>query len=287
MAQLISRAGWGAKPPRGSYTTVRFTRGVKVHYTGGFVSPKIVDDHRLCIEHVISIQRMHMAGGREQPYMDIGYSMVACPHRRIFMGRGPHNVPAANGAGLNSLHYAVLALVGNTGFTEPNDELLHAVLDAIDYLREKGDAGREIRGHRDGYSTSCPGGPLYAWIRRGAPRPKESTPAPKPEPEEDPIKIVLRDGVPDWVGRTLRVTSPMMRGADVRLWQERLARRGWTIDADGIYGPQSLAVCRGFQRATGLKPTGQVDEPTWAMTWSWRPPATGEPEQPGQVDETN
>ncbi|MFF4779396.1 N-acetylmuramoyl-L-alanine amidase [Microtetraspora fusca] len=286
MAQLISRAGWGAKPPRGSYTRVAFTKGVKVHYTGGHIPPAIVDDHRLCIEHVISIQRMHMAGGREQPYMDIGYNLAACCHRRIFMGRGPHNVPAANGPGLNSQHYAVLALVGSSGFVQPNDELLHAVLDAIDYLREHGAAGKEIRGHRDGYSTSCPGGALYAWIQRGAPRPKESTPAPKPEPEEDPIKIVLVGGVPQWPGRMLRVASPLMRGADVRIWQEKLAKRGWQIDVDGIYGPQSLAVCRGYQRATGLTPTGQVDRATWDMTWSWRSPATGEPE-PGQVDATN
>ncbi|MFD0883558.1 N-acetylmuramoyl-L-alanine amidase, partial [Streptosporangium algeriense] len=101
----------------------------------------------------MSIQRMHMAGGREQPYSDIGYSMVACPHRRVFVGRGPGHIPAANGPGLNSQHYAVLALVGSTGFTQPNDELLHAVLDAVDYLRAHGGAGREIRGHRDGYAT--------------------------------------------------------------------------------------------------------------------------------------
>ncbi|MFF3671675.1 peptidoglycan recognition protein family protein [Microtetraspora malaysiensis] len=111
-----------------------------------------------------------------------------------------------------------------------------------------------------------------------AARPKESKPAPEPEPEEDTIKIVLVDGVPQWPGRTLRVTSPMMRGADVRLWQEKLAKRGWNIGVDGIYGPRSLAVCRGYQRATGLKATGQVDRATWDMTWSWRPPAAEQSE---------
>jgi hypothetical protein len=87
------------------------------------------------------------------------------------MGRGPHHLPAANGAGLNTGHYAVLGLGGSKGFTEPTDGLLHGILDAVDYLREHGNAGREIKGHRDGYATDCPGGPLYAWVKRGAPRP--------------------------------------------------------------------------------------------------------------------
>jgi hypothetical protein len=114
---------------------------------------------------------MHMSGGRGEKYIDLGYSMVCCPHGNTFMGRGPHALPAANGAGLNSGHYAVLALLGDSGLTEPNDDLLNALVDAIEYLREHGDAGREVKGHRDGYSTSCPGDPLYRWVRAGAERP--------------------------------------------------------------------------------------------------------------------
>ncbi|GAA3145050.1 hypothetical protein GCM10010466_40180 [Planomonospora alba] len=182
---MISRRGWRAEDPSGSYTRITRTRGVKVHYTGGYVNPKIVDDHRICIELVISFQRMHMSGGRGEKYIDLGYNLVACPHRRVFMGRGPGVVPAANGPGLNSEHYAVLALVGSSGFTEPNDELLHAVVDAVEYLRREGGAGREVKGHRDGYATSCPGGPLYAWVRAGAKRPKEE-PDPKPTPKPNP-----------------------------------------------------------------------------------------------------
>ncbi|MFE0151798.1 hypothetical protein ACFWY5_31950 [Nonomuraea sp. NPDC059007] len=130
---------------------------------------------------MLQIQRMHMAGGREQPYSDIGYNLGSCPHRRILIGRGAGILPAANGAGLNSGHYAVLAFVGFSDFTVPNDDLLHAVLDAVDYLREHGGAGREIRGHRDDYATSCPGHHHYGWIRRGAPRPTAASPLRLPE----------------------------------------------------------------------------------------------------------
>ena len=90
---------------------------------------------------------------------------------------------------------------------------------------------------------------------------------------EDDIEIVFVDGVPRWPGRTLVIASPMMRGEDVKVWQAKLEQRGWTVDVDGVFGPQSRSVCRGYQRATGLVETGQVDKSTWEMTWSWKPPA--------------
>ena len=64
---LVSRRQWNAAAPRGAYTRISSTRGVKVHYTGGYVSPQIVDDHEVCVRLVQAYQRMHMAGGREQP----------------------------------------------------------------------------------------------------------------------------------------------------------------------------------------------------------------------------
>lgn len=170
---LITRAEWRAKKPTAQYTRLSSTRGVKIHYTGGKVPADLAGsgNHDRCVDLVRDIQSMHMSGGRGERYIDLGYSMVCCPHRSTFMGRGPHALPAANGAGLNSGHYAILALVGSSGLTDPNDDMLNALVDAIEYLREHGDAGREVKGHRDGYDTSCPGDPLYQWVRAGAERP--------------------------------------------------------------------------------------------------------------------
>ncbi len=181
--KLVTRRSWAAKPPTANYTRLAATAGVKVHYTGGYVPPGIVDDHNICIRLVQQVQAMHMAGGRGEKYIDIGYSLVGCVHRRVFMGRGPHALPAANGPGLNSGHYAVLGLVGATGFTVPNDGLLHAILDAVEYLRTYGNAGKEIKGHRNGYATDCPGEPLYGWVKKGAPRPEAAADL---DPEELP-----------------------------------------------------------------------------------------------------
>ncbi|WP_285780373.1 peptidoglycan recognition family protein [Microtetraspora sp. NBRC 13810] len=141
---------------------------MKVHYTGGRVDPALATDHGRCDDAVRGVQNGHMDGNG---WADIGYSMVVCPHGYVFMGRGPLVLPSANGAGLNSGHYAVLGLVGASGLTRPSDAMLNGIVDAVEYLRDKGNAGREIKGHRDGYATACPGDALYAWVRRGAPRP--------------------------------------------------------------------------------------------------------------------
>ncbi|MDH2430698.1 N-acetylmuramoyl-L-alanine amidase [Sphaerisporangium sp. TRM90804] len=222
---------------------------MKVHYTGGRVEPAIVDDHAKCVALVKSIQSFHMDGNG---WIDIGYSMVACPHRKVFVGRGPRRVPAANGAGLNSGHYAVLGLVGSSGLVKPPDAMLHGIVDAIEYLRAEGGAGREVKGHRDGYATSCPGDALYSWVKRGAPRPG-GQPDPTDPPEEQR---------PQWPGRLLKY-PPVMRGDDVRTWQAQMDKRGWTIDVDGAYGPASREVCIGFQQQQNLDDDGVVGRNTW------------------------
>ena len=250
---LVSRQEWGARAPKGSYSTLRSTRGVKVHYTGGRVDPAIVDDHAKCVELVRRIQNDHMNGNG---WMDIGYTMAVCPHRKVFMGRGPNRLPAANGPGLNSGHYAVLGLVGASGLTQPPDDMLHGIVDAIEYLRAQGGAGREIKGHRDGYATECPGEPLYAWVRRGAPRPGGGEPAPTP-PEA---------GTP-WPGRELS-HPPIMRGDDVRTWQERLRELGYELEVDGAYGPQTAEATRAFQRDRGLTVDGIVGPETWRAAFA-------------------
>ncbi|GII42917.1 peptidoglycan recognition protein family protein [Planotetraspora phitsanulokensis] len=222
MVDIVTRAEWGARSPKSGYTSLSSTKGVKVHYTGGHVDPKILDDHKKCVALVKSIQNMHMDGNG---WIDIGYSVVACPHRKVFIGRGPKHLPAANGAGLNTGHYAILALVGNSGLTVPSDNQLLAIWDAITYLRDKGNAGKEIKGHRDGYSTECPGDKLYAWLKKGAPRPgggDTPTPAPpKPHTPADPAALVV-DGI---LGRKT-----------ISRWQQIV---GTTVDGD-ISTPSTL-----------------------------------------------
>lgn len=165
MADIISRAAWNARSPRGEYTPLPQARGVKVHYVGSHVDARILDDHGICLTIMRQIQDHHMDGNG---WAHFAYNMAGCPHGRMIIGRGPRVLSAANGAGLNQGHYAVLALLGATGYRVPTPGLLSAVRDCIDYLRKNG-AGNEIKGHRDGYSTDCPGDRLYEWVRAPAP----------------------------------------------------------------------------------------------------------------------
>lgn len=56
--------------------------------------------------------------------------------------------------------------------------------------------------------------------------------------------------------------------ANVATWQAQMQQRGWSIDADGMYGSQSATVCRQFQAEKGLTSDGLCGPATWAATWA-------------------
>ncbi|MFD4660843.1 peptidoglycan-binding protein [Kitasatospora sp. NPDC058444] len=185
--QIVSRAEWGAAPSKYPLVSISSTRGVKIHYEGTEVPRSLADDHGRCAPRMRALQASHLANTAED-YSDIAYTAVVCPHGAVFEGRGARRRTGANGdPTLNAGHYAVCAMLGDSGLTEPTAAQLGGLRDAIEWLRAEGGAGDEIRGHRDGYATSCPGAPLYAWVQAGAPRPDgtEATPQPAPAPAED------------------------------------------------------------------------------------------------------
>jgi hypothetical protein len=51
-------------------------------------------------------------------------------------------------------------------------------------------------------------------------------------------------------------------------WQAQMVKRGWAIDTDGVYGPQSADVCLSFQLEKGFTPDSCVGPETWAASWS-------------------
>jgi hypothetical protein len=229
---LITRSAWGARSyrtPSGAIPYAGRPRGVKVHYLGTAYSDR---PHAQCAGYVRQLQASHMDGNG---WSDIGYSFVVCSHGPVYEGRGLRRRNSANGGtSLNEEHYAVCALLGSSGLTQPPDAQLHGIRDAIEYCRTKGPAGSEIKGHRDGYATACPGGPLYTWVRGGAPRPEESDVAlTKSEIKEiaelSAARVWQKDGVierpndgvtgnPYWAGKTyLRYILNTVRAVDARI----------------------------------------------------------------------
>ncbi|GGZ28384.1 hypothetical protein GCM10010387_22290 [Streptomyces inusitatus] len=257
--QLIRRAQWGA-PATSPAAKVASTRGVKVHYLGSAYASRT---HDRCDDYVRQIRAAHLANKKEN-YSDIAYSMLVCEHGTVFEGRGAHRRTGANGsATLNSRHYAVCALLGTEGLTRPTDAMLAGLRDAIEYLREHGDAGPEILGHRDGHPTACPGDELHAWVKRGAPRPGAPAPKPKPAPpvaKYEPFpgaafftagrrsQIITAMGkrlAAEGCGRYAVGPGPAWGEADRKsyaAWQRKLGYIG--AAADGIPGPSSWAELR-------------------------------------------
>ena len=56
----------------------------------------------------------------------------------------------------------------------------------------------------------------------------------------------------------------------VRLWQSRMAARGWSIRVDGFFGPKSAAVAAAFARDKGIRTAapGVVDKALWDAAWT-------------------
>ena len=106
----------------------------------------------------------------------------------------------------------------------------------------------------DGAETS-----VTAWFRAASAA--RVTPAPPARPVAPPFP-----------GRVLvfKTTAGFKRisGGDVRTWQARMRALGHTIGVDGVYGPQSKAVCLAFQRARRLQADGIVGPRTWAASWA-------------------
>lgn len=250
--KFVSRAEWGAKPSIRPLTPIAGTLGVKIHYEGSPVPEALLAGHGSCAPHMRALQESHLANTAEG-YSDIAYSLVVCPHGHVFEGRGAKIRCAANGnQELNKRHYAVCAMVGTEGVTEPTPEMLGGLRDAVEYLRREGAAGIEIKGHRDGWATACPGDRLYDWIKAGAPGPTApSAPAPS--------------GHPAWPGRYLRNGSS---GEDVRIWQRRMRERGWSLAVDGAFGPETERVVRQFQTEKGLGTDGIIGPVTWGAAWT-------------------
>lgn len=185
--KFISRSdmGW---PPSAARLQPIIPRGVKVHYVGesGYSGP-----HSGCVRYWTDIRNMHLAN-KEENYSDVAYNLAVCSHGYVLEGRGAGRQTGANGnQELNRNHYAVLVLIG--GDERPGSEAVGALKEAIQYLRSRG-AGNEIKGHRDGASTSCPGEPLYSLVKSGSLEPGT------PTEEEDEDVAFTQEVYDQWNG---------------------------------------------------------------------------------------
>jgi len=72
--------------------------------------------------------------------------------------------------------------------------------------------------------------------------------------------------VPKWPGRVFKRNSPLIRGEDVKQWQNAVGG----LSGDGIYGGKSEQACVKFQKEHGLKVDGIVGKITWDTTFAYQ-----------------
>lgn len=152
---LVTRAQWGARPPR-NRTPLNPT-GATAHWEGPHMG---TFPHTACPSKVRGIQDFHMG---TRGWSDIAYNAVVCPHGYVFEGRGPGVRSAANGTDPgNDADVAVCYLSGEGDPFTP--EGAQAMADAMHWLSP----GGKRHAHRDWKPTACPGDTIAAWAHSPA-----------------------------------------------------------------------------------------------------------------------
>lgn len=251
--KFVSRAelGWGPSPAAPQAKT----KGVKLHYEGG---PVTSESHASCARRWQKIRAVHLNHPTEN-YSDVAYNFAVCQHGYVFEGRGYGKRTGANGTlALNQAHYAVLWMGGTSGVTTPSPEAVAAIQEVIQNLRKRG-AGMEIKGHRDGFATACPGDALYSLVKSGALEPAAVAAVPSPAPAAPALAPFPGAGF----FRLGRI-SPLITAMGKAL--VAAGYKGYLVGPSPVWGPGDKKAVKWFQEKQGWvgdNADGIPGEETW------------------------
>jgi len=157
---VVSRASWGARPPKTAYNPHKPKR-LTQHHTAGRKTSTLQES----LKEVRFIQDFHQNG---RGWNDVGYHFLVDSAGRIFQGR-PENVVGAHVGGKNKDNVGV-SFLGNYHppvSHQPTAAQLAAVRDLGKWLRTEYQVDLALyKGHRDLGATSCPGDLVYGWMDR-------------------------------------------------------------------------------------------------------------------------
>jgi hypothetical protein len=256
--QLVKRSafGWGASGASYAHPT----RGLVIHYDGS--DQGLADKpHSACVAYWKNTRRFHM--GPARGWADLGYSWGCCPHGYVFEGRGLDRMQAAQPGG-NTEWYSVTLMSGPS--EDPTPAQIDAVRELRAWLMGKG-VGPLVKGHRDFYSTSCPGDRLYRLVKNGTftkPASGDAKPAAGAKQQEDddvsakdvwtyeiPVEWGSKDN-PSWQAKSILVNAGQRlrnieakldaQGAVIRELAAALAQRDTEIDVEALVGRIEAAI---------------------------------------------
>jgi len=262
---FVTRAQWGARPPK---STARITAPVSTVFIHHTVTPTGPDAAVI----VRSAQRYHMD---TQGWPDIAYSFLVSnePGGVIYEGRN-WGVVGTHTANWNSRSYAV-AWIGNSEIEAPTADALDAMAWIIADGVRRGHITRsfELRGHKDVNATGCPGSNLYGLlddIKARVERHLGAPPAPAPTPAPQPDLASLAAAIESAKRQVVRRGS---RGDAVKWAQAFLNKHKQAgLAVDGVFGASTEAAVRRFQTdINGFfgRRMLAVDGVVGPSTWFW------------------
>ena len=242
MTTYESREAWGALPPKSNPGPFVALEATVMHYTANSHGYAVEEgeDHERCRDQVRGIQEYHQ-GIPDQS--DIEYSHLGCNHGVVFQGRATGIKTGANGSAQTNKTMPSFCMLMGVG-DEPSQALYDAAAWWHWQIEQRASHTLTMNGHRDIYSTSCPGDVIYPWVRDGVYHDYQSPSPPvhPPTPGDDMARVgpyliqaTGKDGTP--AGRVYATDGNFMT---IRWLEtdEALAGYRWTMTHYGVVAPE-------------------------------------------------
>lgn len=151
--EVVSRAAWRARPPKGNYATHTID-GIVVHHTWRPTQAQYKQDATMR-----GIQNYHMDNNK---WSDIGYHFIIGPEGTIYQGRPETVIGAHSSPNTGKVGICVVGDYdpGQDRFTAASQESLVQLMTWL--TAEYGISTQEYYGHRDFAPKTCPGDDIYS-----------------------------------------------------------------------------------------------------------------------------
>ena len=154
----VSRAAWGARPPKSVKPITRPIEAFILHHTVTATNDEAA--------RVREVQNFHMD---KRGWQDIAYSWLVGQSGNIYEGRG-WGVAGGHTDGWNDRAHAV-CFIGNSDVDQPTSAALASILAVKAESAALYGSHVTTRLHGDVNQTGCPGGHLRYWYNQGMPAP--------------------------------------------------------------------------------------------------------------------